>query len=143
MLQWFSRLKEWNSRRLQANAASRWSQWEISEFGIQIHLRNRAPIQFTWIEIEEIVTYKRSLGTSDQICLAIRIRGEEGFFSINEDSPYWGNAVEALESQFQLPKTWYGDVMLPPFETKWTTLWPNHSMQPTAPLRGPAADFES
>ena len=130
MIKWISKLKEWNADRLAESESRRWRTWEIGENGITVSKYQTPTVQFDWDEIEEIVVFKRDLYVHDQICLGISIKGRDTYLPLEEDNSHWAVVVQALEEHFSFPENWFGQVMQPPFETKWTVLWPNPSFNP-------------
>jgi hypothetical protein len=130
MSPWLSKLKAWNSSREAGSEARRWRRWGVHEEGISITGAQVPPVQLKWADIEQVVAFKRDLYVHDQLCLGLAIKGRDGVLPLEEDNPDWGEVVQQLEARFPLPENWKGQVMHPPFETRWTVLWPDPSAKP-------------
>ena len=81
-------------------------------------------LSFPWDTVGADDTFKRDLFSGDCICLAFETA--EGWIEVNEDMTGWRDFLAMVE--FSLPEfpaleSWYGKVMLPPFETNHARLW--------------------
>src|SRR4051794_18075677 len=67
---------------------------------------DRQSAQFVWNEVQEVVTFKRDLGTWDDICLAFRVN--DRWFETSEDADGWSALSSALRRHFPtIPADWY------------------------------------
>ncbi len=81
-------------------------------------------VSFSWDTVQAVDTFKRDLFSVDCICLAFETA--EGWIEVNEDMKGWRDflaVVESLLPGFPPLSSWYGKVMLPPFETNHARLW--------------------
>lgn len=77
---------------------------------------------FRWDHVDEIRTFKRDLGTYDDIRLAFAAGGS--WYEIGEDVKGFGRLSDAMREHFpSIPAGWYGDVMLPAFATNERVLY--------------------
>lgn len=75
-----------------------------------------------WVDIEQIVAYKRDLMTIDEICLDIVMGGWTITFS--ESLPGWNQFLLKLKAAFpSLPDNWEHQIVHPPFATNYTVLY--------------------
>jgi len=75
-----------------------------------------------WNEIEEINVYKKDILTIDLICMDIFFK--ETYIMFSEDTPGWYHLVAKLKEVFNhIPKDWDNDIILPPFETNFKTIY--------------------
>lgn len=75
-----------------------------------------------WNEIEEINVYKKDLLTVDLICMDI-VFGET-YITFTEDTIGWYHLVKKLKEIFtHIPKDWDSEIILPPFETSFKTIY--------------------
>ncbi|MBU1564701.1 MAG: hypothetical protein KJ630_03620 [Proteobacteria bacterium] len=97
---------------------------EIVENGFQIkNTSDPDSIYFAWIDIAEIVGFKRDLGTTDLICLGFKT-GEDTFVEVHEEMFGFKILCESMLNEFkEISDTWYFDVAHPAFETNLKTLW--------------------
>jgi len=97
--------------------------WQVDPSGL-ILLREPGVKDFiSWQDLAEVVTFKRDLGATDQICLGFRREGDDAYIVLEEENPSWSEVVAGLEARIPLPDGWFEEVMEPPFECNWTTLW--------------------
>ncbi len=81
-------------------------------------------VSFAWDTVNVVDTFKRDLFNVDCICLAFETA--EGWIEANEDMQGWRDFLAMVESSlpgFPPLASWYGKVMLPPFETNHARLW--------------------
>jgi hypothetical protein len=97
---------------------------EIVENGFQIkNTDNPENKYFAWTDINEIVTFKRDLGTTDLICLGFKT-GEDTFIEVHEEMLGFKILCESMLNEFkEISDSWYFDVAHPAFETNLKTLW--------------------
>jgi hypothetical protein len=94
----------------------------VSDDGVTLFDGDQPSSEFAWNDVSEVVTFKRDLGTYDDICLGFRI--DERWIEISEDIEGWGALTSALRARFPtIPADWYGAVMLPPFATCYRVLY--------------------
>lgn len=68
-----------------------------------------------WCDVQKIRTYKRDLGTVDEICLLFETASVH--FEIWESIGGYERVVKAMESRFPIPADWWWKVAFPAFET--------------------------
>ena len=79
-------------------------------------------LSFRWDEVNEIVAFKRDLGTIDDIRLGFRVSGL--WHDVSESDDGFLQLTDAMQEAFPtIPADWCLEVMTPPFETCETTLW--------------------
>jgi hypothetical protein len=82
-----------------------------------------------WSAVQEICTYKRDCFAYDEIRLSFRCAGG-GWDEVSEQDDGFEELKKAMEANFpEIPKDWFGKVMLPPFATNMTTLWQRNPPQ--------------
>ena len=75
-----------------------------------------------WNEIEEINVYKKDLLTIDLICMDI-VFGET-YITFSEDTHGWYYLVNKLKEIFiHIAKDWDSNIILPPFDTSYKTIY--------------------
>src|SRR5271155_1719690 len=95
---------------------------QVSDEGVTLLEGDRQYARFTWVEVREVVTFKRDLGTYDDIRLAFRV--DDGWVEIGEDAEGWPALSAAINRHFPAtPPDWYETGMLPPFETCYRVLY--------------------
>jgi hypothetical protein len=95
---------------------------QLTEDGVSIHHRRRPVISFRWQDVGEIVTFKRDFFTWDDIRLAFHIT--DGWVEMSEQWDRWTDVCMEMARRFPtIPERWYFEVMLPPFETCYRTLY--------------------
>jgi hypothetical protein len=72
--------------------------------------------QFPWAEVAQIRTFKRDLGTVDDIRLVFQVG--DSWYEYSEDLPGFGQLSDVMKEIFPtIPCDWYMEVMRPPFAT--------------------------
>jgi hypothetical protein len=101
-------------------------------------------VSFLWDSVSAVDTFKRDQLTVDCICMAFQT--DDGWIEVNEDMKDWDSFLKAVELRFPgFPpqKAWWGEVILPPFETKHSRLWTRKTAEQGAeadrPKSGPPA----
>jgi hypothetical protein len=122
----------------------------------QIHpghqIRSGQKVVLPWNDVQSITAYKRDLAVYDLICLRVELVNSRSV-EVHEEMVNWQAFVDALPAKLTGCAAfgdWFQQVAFPAFSTNETPIYnrvargtsPNHSMQPTVPLRGPAADIE-
>lgn len=94
----------------------------VSDEGVTLLEGDRQCAHVAWCEVQEVVAFKRDLGTYDDIRLAFRVDG--GWVEVSEDAEGWSALSAAIGRQFPTaPPDWHEAVMLPPFETCYRVLY--------------------
>lgn len=120
MLDWFKKA----FTRLQASQTNASISLEHGKVVIHYPLRDEAT-SLAWDQIEEIAAFKRDLGTIDDIRLGFLVSGV--WHEVSESDDGFLMLSKAMQERFSdIPEDWYSVVMLPAFETNWTTLWKRH-----------------
>ena len=78
-----------------------------------------------WKEVESVSVFKRDLGSFDLLCLAVET--SDCVFEVDEEMDGWESLIASLPDF--LPgaaqkQEWWKKVVLPPFATNWTLLYP-------------------
>ena len=77
-----------------------------------------------WTDVTRIQTYKLDLFTTDCICLLFESRSDQPPVQVSEEWKGFTDLFGPLSAAFpSIPQGWYGQVTLPPFETKRTVLY--------------------
>jgi hypothetical protein len=97
--------------------------WRAGSDGIRILLQGVEKEFLPWSAVAEVVTFKRDLGDTDQVCLGFRRSGSGAYAVLEEDNPTWPEVLAATEAHFPLPEGWLAQVAEPPYACNWTTLW--------------------
>jgi hypothetical protein len=103
--------------RLRRRRASRWVEVMANAAGVVVVLDDRAvsPL-FRWIDVTEVRTFKRDLGTIDGIRLAFEAGGL--WHEFGEDLEGFGRLSDAMSEHIpSIPAGWCADVMHPAFAT--------------------------
>ena len=80
------------------------------------------PVSFSWLDVEEIQTFKRDLFSFDEICLSFCV--SDLWYEFWESDVGFPRLAELMQAKFpSIPEGWYGEVMQPPFATNQRTLW--------------------
>ena len=97
--------------------------WRAEADGLRIGGTGADSQWLSWADVEELVTFKRDLGNTDQICLGLRRAGADNYLVLEEDNPTWVEALSAIDSHFQLATGWLEQVAHPPYACNWRILW--------------------
>ncbi len=83
---------------------------------------DRTRSQFSWSEVQEVVTFKLDCWIYDDIRLAFRVR--ENWIEVSEEIEGWADLSAEIARQFpEIPPDWLSTVMLPTFETCYRVLY--------------------
>lgn len=78
--------------------------------------------RINWADITQLNAYKVDLFTTDRVDLEI-VYGDKAF-SISEELPGWYQFVIKTKEVFPtIPKDWDTEIIHPPFETNYTTIY--------------------
>jgi hypothetical protein len=95
-----------------------------SDHGFSIRRDGGPTTEVRWSEVVEVITWKRDLLTTDQICLGFRIKDRLRIVMINEEDEGWREIRVHLERHFpSIAASWHQEVMQPPFALNWKTIW--------------------
>jgi hypothetical protein len=73
-------------------------------------------LRFFWADVTEIRTFKRDMGTVDDIRLALQ--AGESWYELSEDLRGFSRLSDTMMEVFStIPRDWYMEVMQPPFAT--------------------------
>ena len=112
----------WRDRRKRRELPKR--SLRVCKEGFSILREGGPTTDVRWVDVVEVIAWKRDLFTVDQICLGFRLKGHTEVVMINEDEVGWRPVLSSFKEAFpSLPPKWYGDVMQPPFALKWATIW--------------------
>mgnify|MGYP001564957713 CR=1 FL=1 len=81
-----------------------------------------------WDSIWQIRTYKRDLGTVDEICLEFRT--PNGYLEVWESDQGYKDLVQEIERRFQLEQAWWSKVAFPAFATNDAILYRDPNAPP-------------
>jgi hypothetical protein len=76
-----------------------------------------------WLDVLEIVAFKKDLITTDSVCLGFRRTSDDVYAVVNEDMPGFEQLASELTRRFDdIPEDWFAAVEQPAFATNWTRL---------------------
>ena len=86
-----------------------------------------------WSDVRRIIAYKHDLFGTDEICVGFLTAADaDSWLEVSEEWSGFREAVNKMEELFpSIPKNWYGEVSVPPFERKETVLWDARSLYRT------------
>jgi len=94
---------------------------KVTDDGFTITLNSEVR-NVSWKEIQAINAYKDDLITYDVICLDFVLI--DSVIKITEEIEGWSDLTEKVNNIFPvIDKEWYNNIMLPAFETNFTTLF--------------------
>ncbi len=96
--------------------------WRVEPGGLRVRQGDLEDF-IPWDDVAELVTFKRDYGASDQVCVGFRRGQADAYTVLEEDNRAWDPVLAEVEARFPLPEHWFEDVVEPPFECNWTTLW--------------------
>ncbi len=89
-------------------------------FSLQQH---KGITHYKWGTIQALFGYKEDLFTTDEICLDI-FMVDNLYIKLTESTPGWYQFNKRLSENIpEVQVDWYGEIVLPPFETKLTLLF--------------------
>lgn len=122
MFQWlrqaYDRLRESGEEQVYAIVA------DDDGFSWSIMKSEKLLVNVRWSDVLSVTAFKHDLLTYDNICLAFETA--DGWVEVHEEMQGYDELIEAAERHlpsFPVRLEWYGDVMLPPFETCERVLW--------------------
>ena len=80
-----------------------------------------------WTEIARVVAFKRDIYAYDLLCMAFEVDGLS--FEFDEEMEGWKSMIDSLPGYlpgFPRPDEWWKAVVLPPFATNMTQLFPRN-----------------
>jgi hypothetical protein len=81
-------------------------------------LGDRGLLTVRWADVQEIVTFKRDLVSSDSIRLAFRTKDDPVYVEASEEMAGFDQLVVAMNAHFpEIPTDWLEQVTQPPFAT--------------------------
>ena len=83
-----------------------------------------------WSQIASIKAFKLDLITSDLICLAVEVDGNDRYIQLSEEWPGFKELAEKMEARFAFPEGWWDSVAKPAFKTNEALLY-----QRTSPIQ--------
>jgi hypothetical protein len=137
LVAWFRRISDRLRARRQRLEAGRWLRWQANDMGLRVSHRDQLVVFLPWDDIAEIVAFKRDLYAFDQICVGFRTTESDEYTCIEEENPDYERVVKLTQERFPLQQKWWSAVALPPFETKWTTIWGSAPSEDKSTKRSP------
>jgi len=84
-------------------------------------------VHVAWDQVTKVFAYKRDCLTVDQICILIERANPISRIEVREDDEGYKYLIEQMPTRIQgcpAPDEWWEAVALPPFETRWTQIFP-------------------
>jgi hypothetical protein len=104
---------------------------QLDDLGFEVFVDGTFRFRVPWDGVVGIATFKRDLFAYDEVCLAYRLRGWDQFWSVGEEDVGFAAVRAETEKRFRgIPADWYGEVSIPAFEEKWTTIWGSPPLGP-------------
>jgi hypothetical protein len=100
----------------------------LGDFGFEIEHEGVRTVRVEWASVAEITAFKKDLFSIDEVCLGFRREGRDTFSWAGEQDVGFDALQKEIERRFPgIPPDWFGQVMTPAFEEKWTTIWRKES----------------
>jgi hypothetical protein len=93
------------------------------EVGVALLEGERRVWECRWIDVREIIAWKRDLFIGDLVCIGLRVSDGPNYAEFDEETPGWQSLVAALDARFHFAKDWWSRVAFPAYATNRTVLW--------------------